>query len=134
MCPSGGNFVTAVPCISSPVRLCTRRNLQKGALLTQRVVLKEGELTLKLLNLFFDSVTKFQNMDTVLQPIFYELVSKTMHQLHVSKDKEGYLDLLLNLFRTIQVLILCWYDAPIQGCAWQPYCTARPECIDDDVT
>ena len=70
-------------------------------------VLKEGELTLKLLNLFFDSVTKFQNMDTVLQPIFYELVSKTVHQLHVSKDKEGYLDLLLNLFRTIQVLQLC---------------------------
>ena len=74
-------------------------------------VLKEGELTLKLLNLFFDSVTKFQNMDTVLQPIFYELVSKTVHQLHVSRDKEGYLDLLLNLFRTIQVLLLCQCNA-----------------------
>ena len=74
-------------------------------------VLKEGELTLKLLNLFFDSVTKFQNMDTVLQPIFYELVSKTVHQLHVSKDKEGYLDLLLNLFRTIQVVLSYQCDA-----------------------
>ena len=86
------------------MHLCTRRHLQGSAFLTQGVVLKEGELTLKLLNLFFDSVTKFQNMDSVLQPIFYELVSKTVHQLHVSKDKEGYLDLLLNLFRTIQVL------------------------------
>ena len=66
-------------------------------------VLQEGELTLKLLTMFFDSVTKFQNMDAVLQPIFYELVSKTVQQLHVSKDKEGYLDLLLTLFRTIQV-------------------------------
>ncbi len=65
--------------------------------------LQEGELTLKLVTMFFDSVTKFQNMDAVLQPIFYELVSKTLQQLHVSKDKEGYLDLLLNLFRTIQV-------------------------------
>lgn len=53
--------------------------------------------------MFFDSVTKFQNMDAVLQPIFYELVSKTVQQLHVSKDKEGYLDLLLTLFRTVQV-------------------------------
>lgn len=60
-------------------------------------------MTLKLLNLFFDSVTKFQNMDTVLQPVFYELIAKTVQQLHISKDKEGFLDLLLNLFRTIQV-------------------------------
>ena len=66
-------------------------------------ILQEGELTLKLLTMFFDSVTKFQNMDAVLQPIFYELVSKTVQQLHVSKDKEGYLDLLLTLFRTVQV-------------------------------
>ena len=68
--------------------------------------LQEGELTLKLLNLFFDSVTKFQNMDTVLQPVFYELIAKTVQQLHVSRDKEGFLDVLLNLFRTIQVSIL----------------------------
>ncbi len=60
-------------------------------------------MTLKLLNLFFDSVTKFQNMDTVLQPVFYELIAKTVQQLHISRDKEGFLDLLLNLFRTIQV-------------------------------
>lgn len=66
-------------------------------------ILQEGELTLKLLTMFFDSVTKFQNMEAVLQPIFYELVSKTVQQLHVSKDKEGYLDLLLTLFRTVQV-------------------------------
>ena len=65
-------------------------------------MLQEGELTLKLLNLFFDSVTKFQNMDTVLQPVFYELIAKTVQQLHISRDKEGFLDLLLNLFRTIQ--------------------------------
>ena len=48
-------------------------------------------------------MTKFQNMDTVLQPVFYELISKTVQQLHISRDKEGFLDLLLNLFRTIQV-------------------------------
>lgn len=42
-------------------------------------------------------------MDTVLQPVFYELIAKTVQQLHVSRDKEGFLDLLLNLFRTIQV-------------------------------
>lgn len=48
-------------------------------------------------------MTKFQNMDTVLQPVFYELIAKTVQQLHISRDKEGFLDLLLNLFRTIQV-------------------------------
>ena len=73
--------------------------------------MQDGELTLKLLNLFFDSVTKFQNMDTVLQPVFYELIAKTVQQLHISRDKEGFLDLLLNLFRTIQVSNLMFSNA-----------------------
>ena len=56
-------------------------------------------------------------MDTVLQPVFYELISKTVQQLHISRDKEGFLDLLLNLFRTIQVSSLASNICMCQLCS-----------------
>ena len=39
----------------------------------------------------------------MLAPFFHELVSKTLARLHNSTAKEGYLDLLLALFRAISV-------------------------------
>ncbi|EIE23491.1 hypothetical protein COCSUDRAFT_65942 [Coccomyxa subellipsoidea C-169] len=65
---------------------------------------QEGELTLKLLNLFLDALTKFPGLEGVLAPFFHELVSKTLARLHNSTAKEGYLDLLLALFRAISML------------------------------
>ena len=60
-------------------------------------------MTLKLLNLFLDALTKFPALEAVLAPFFHELVSKTLARLHNSTAKEGYLDLLLALFRAISV-------------------------------
>lgn len=68
---------------------------------------QEGELTLKLLNLFLDAMTKFNNMEQVLVQFFYDLVNKTLQQLHTSTIKEGYLDLLLATFRAISVYPPC---------------------------
>ncbi|BDA47386.1 probable transcription-associated protein 1 [Coccomyxa sp. Obi] len=65
---------------------------------------KEGELTLKLLNLFLDALTKFPALEGVLVPFFHELVSKTLARLRNATAKEGYLDLLLSLFRAISML------------------------------
>lgn len=64
---------------------------------------QEGELTLKLLNLFLDALTKFPALEGVLVPLFHELITKTLAQLHSATAKEGYLDLLLALFRAISV-------------------------------
>ncbi len=69
--------------------------------------MQEGELTLKLLNLFLDALTKFPGLEGVLAPFFHELVSKTLARLHNSTAKEGYLDLLLALFRAISVRTPC---------------------------
>lgn len=66
-------------------------------------LVQEGELTLKLLNLFLDALTKFPALEGVLVPFFHELVSKTLVRLLNATAKEGYLDLLLSLFRAISV-------------------------------
>jgi hypothetical protein len=68
-------------------------------------VRQEGELTLKLLNLFLDAMTKFPAMEQVLVPVFHELVNKALQHLHDSTLKEGYLDLLLATFRAISVCL-----------------------------
>ncbi len=65
--------------------------------------MQEGELTLKLLNLFLDALTKFPALEGVLVPFFHELVSKTLARLRNATAKEGFLDLLLSLFRAISV-------------------------------
>lgn len=64
---------------------------------------QHGELTLKLLNLFLDALTKFPGMEGVLVPLFHGLVSRVLAQLRAAAAKEGYLDLLLALFRAISV-------------------------------
>jgi hypothetical protein len=46
---------------------------------------QEGKLTLKLLTLFFDALGKMQIMESVLEPVFIDLVQKTLKQLHEAK-------------------------------------------------
>ena len=70
---------------------------------SNELTVQEGELTLKLLNLFLDALTKFPALEAVLVPFFHELVSRTLARLRNATAKEGYLDLLLSLFRAISV-------------------------------
>ena len=45
-------------------------------------------------------------MESVLVPLFAELVQRALRQLRAATVKEGYLDLLLALFRAIHVRAL----------------------------
>lgn len=50
---------------------------------------QEGKLTLKLLTLFFDALSKLPIMESVLQPLFLELVQSTLKQLQESKVRSA---------------------------------------------
>lgn len=67
----------------------------------------------------------------MLAPFFHELVSKTLARLHNSTAKEGYLDLLLALFRAISVCsfvqsrVRIYKTFTALSCKFSPYTQRR---------
>eukprot|EP00884_Botryococcus_braunii_P021985 jgi/Botrbrau1/8470/Bobra.0237s0087.1 len=61
----------------------------------------EGKLTLKLLTLFFDALGKMPIMEKVLEPVFIKLVQASLKHVVEAKEKQGYLEMMVALFRTL---------------------------------
>ncbi|KAK9813301.1 hypothetical protein WJX72_012102 [[Myrmecia] bisecta] len=69
----------------------------------QAPVSKEGTLLLKLFSLVFDAATKFPAMESVLLPLFPQIMENGLRLMTEAKDPSGYLKLLQTLFRALSV-------------------------------